>query len=370
MVSQEDKVTVIPEQLTKARGALGLEPSEVADALGMDVEGLNRWERGASEPSLEDLWNLAELYKRSTDYFLRLLPALPEHLSFRLKHLDRIQDLPPKAREVIVRFEELCRAEAELEEALQKPHPISVEKAEHSHNAEELANAERIRLDLGERPIRDLRKLLASQGIRIFILPIPDIPSIELSGMSWWHDDYGPCILVNGRNNSGRRSFTLAHEYAHLLHADPATICAFMLDVPEERFANRFAANFLMPGPTLRIYFTELVGPPGTLPLDQDLGRLSSHFAVSLEAMGRRLEQLELIPLGTTDSRIAQWEKRPVYYRGRKGPMWRKQLGNEFVSLALEAHSSGHMSVTKLAKYFGLDVRETLQVVRESSTPP
>lgn len=369
-MSQEDKVTVIPEQLTKAREALGLEPSEVAGALGIDVEGLNRWERGTSEPSLEDLWNLAELYKRSTDYFLRLLPALPEHLSFRLKRLDKIQDLPPKVREVIVRFEELCRAEAELEEALQKPHPILIEKADRSYDSEELADKERRRLGLGEQPIRDLRELLASQGIRVFVLPVPDIPSIELSGMSWWHDDYGPCILVNGRNNPGRRSFTLAHEYAHLLHADPATICAFMLDVPEERFANRFAAAFLMPGPALKRSFVELVGPPRTLPLDQDLGRLAGRFAVSLEAMGRRLEQLELIPSGTTDSRIAEWEKRPVYYRGRKGPRWRSQLGNEFVSLALEAYSGRHMSVTKLAQYFGLDVRETLQVVRESSTPP
>ncbi len=365
-MADEDKALVFKDQLVKARESLGLEHREVADKLGIDEEKLINWENGESEPSLEVLWNLAELYRRSTEYFLRQAPALPEHLSFRLERLKAMQDLPPEVRRVIVHFDELCRAEAELEEALKKPREILIRRITGDYSPQELADKDRKRLGLDGQPIRDLHKLLTSQGIRIFTLPIPDIPANELSGLSWWHDAYGPCILVNSRNNPGRRSFTLAHEYAHLLRADPPTVCAYMLDIPEERFAHQFAAIFLMPATDLRKSFVEMVGPYGTLPTDQDLGRLANRYGVSLEAMGRRLENLELISKGTTNARIAEWEKRPTFYRGKRGPIWRRQLGEEFVSLAIDAHSEGLISRSKLAQYFGQDVRTVTKVLEES----
>lgn len=366
-MADEDKTLVFKAQLVKARESLGLERREVADKLGIDEEKLINWEKGDSEPSLELLWNLAELYRRSTDYFLRQAPALPEHLSFRLDRRKAMQDLPHEVRGVIVRFDELCRAEAELEEAVQEPRKILIKKVADDYSPQELASKERERLGLGERPIKGLSKLLVSQGVRVFMLPIPDIPASELSGLSWWHDAYGPCILLNSKNNSGRRQFTLAHEYAHLLRADPPTVCAFMLDIPDERFANQFAAVFLMPDTGLERFYIQLMGHYGTLPTDQELGILADHYGVSLEAMGRRLEYLGLIPKGITDSRIVEWQKRkPAHFRSARGPKWRRQLGEEFVSLALQAHSREQISLSKLAQYLGQDVRTVLKVVEES----
>jgi Zn-dependent peptidase ImmA (M78 family)/transcriptional regulator with XRE-family HTH domain len=362
----KDKISVLKDQLVRARESFGLERKEVADRLGIDEENLTKWERGESKPPLEVLWRLAEVYERSTDYFLFKAPALPEHLSFRLERQKAIQDLPQEVRKVIVRFDELCRAEAEIEQALHKPRKVLFAPVSGDLGPQELANKERRRLGLDDQPIRDLHKLLTSQGVRIFVLPIPDIPANELSGLSWWQESYGPCILVNARNNPGRRSFTMAHEYAHLLRADPPTVCALMLDIPEERFAHRFAAVFLMPTTDLKRSFVEMVGQYGTTPTDQDLGRLANRYGVSLEAIGRRLEDLRLIPDGTTEARIAEWEKRPTFYRGRKGPRWQHQLGKEFISLALTAHSEGHVSVSKLAKYFGQNVRKTLEFIEKS----
>ena len=74
-MADEDKIVVLKDQLVKARESLGLEHREVADKLGIDEKNLINWEMGKSEPALEVLWNLAELYQRSTDYFLRQVPA-------------------------------------------------------------------------------------------------------------------------------------------------------------------------------------------------------------------------------------------------------------------------------------------------------
>lgn len=366
-MANEDKILVLKAQLIKARESLGLERGEVADKLGIDEENLINWEKGESEPPLEVLWNLAELYERSTDYFLFQAPALPERLSFRLERRKAMQDLPQEVRRVIVRFDELCRAEAEIEQALQKPRKILFEPVTSDYSPQELADKERRRLGLNDQPIRDLHKLLTSQGVRIFMLPIPDIPANELSGLSWWHETYGPCIFINARNKLGRRSFTMAHEYAHLLRADPPTVCAFMLDIPDERFANQFAAVFLMPAVGLERLYIQLMGQRGRVPSDTELSILADDYGVSLEAMGRRLEYLDLIPKGTTELRIAEWQKwKPAHFRTARGPRWRRQLGEEFVSLALQAHSGGHVSLSKLVQYFGQNVRTVMKVVEES----
>lgn len=362
----EERISIRKDQLVKARDNLGLERKEVADKLGIAEEELMKWEIGESEPPLEYLWELAEYYERSTDYFLFQAPSLPEHLSFRLERRKTMKDLPQEVRRVIIRFDELCRAEAEIEKSLNKSREILLKRITGNYSPEQLANMERSRLGLDAKPVRNLYKLLISQGIRIFTLPIPDIPANELSGLSWWHLNHGPCILVNSHNNLGRRTFTIAHEYSHLLRADPPTVCALMLDIPEERYAHLFAANFLMPANDLQRSFIEIVGHFGTIPSDQELGTIANRYSVSLEAMGIRLENLELIPKGTTDSRIADWEKKRPIYRRKRGPIWQHQLGEKFISLALEAHLQGHISTSKLAKYFGQDVRKTVDFIEQS----
>ena len=107
---------------------------------------------------------------------------------------------------------------------------------------DQLAVKERARLGLEDQPIPKLRDLLEEHGVRIFELKVPEN---VFSGFSWWHDEYGPCILINADDERGRRAYTLAHEYAHLLAHDKPFVC--YLDIKpqgDERFADRFARSF------------------------------------------------------------------------------------------------------------------------------
>jgi Zn-dependent peptidase ImmA (M78 family)/DNA-binding XRE family transcriptional regulator len=359
-MSNEAKPKIISSQLEEARMSLGLSIDDVASEADIEANELSKWERGRGEPSIEQLWTLARVYHRSTDYFLRDTPKFRERLSFRLTKYRTVSDLPMQTREVVVRFDELCRAETELEGLLNKPRRLIVERITADVLPEQLAARERDRLQFNGRPIRDLRKVLTGAGVRIFMLPIKDR---KISGISWWHREYGPCILINAYDEPrGRRTFTIAHEYAHLLRGHPPTICDLELDDPEEQYANRFASYFLIPAVDLKKEFERVVGLPGTLPSDTQLGTVASRYGVSLEALSRRLEELGLIPRGSTDHYIAEWSARPRPRRGARGPLWKRRLGDKFVSLAMEAHLEGHLSLGKFAHYLGMDVRKAANI--------
>jgi len=366
-MSNETEPKIISSQLEEARMSLGLSIDDVASKAGIEANELFRWEHGRGEPSIEQLWALARVYHRSTDYFLRYTPKFREQLTFRLTKQRTMSDLAAQTREVLVRFDELCRAESELEKLLNKPARLIVEKIITDISPEQLAIRERKRLRLNDRPIRDFRGILTRAGVRLFMLPIEDR---RISGISWWHYEYGPCILVNAYDEpSGRRTFTIAHEYAHLVRGHPATICDLELDEPEERYASRFASHFLIPAADLREQFQYVVGVPRTLPSDTQLGILADRYGVSLEALSRTLEELGLISEGSTDRYIAEWSLRPRPIRRARRPRWRRQLGEKFVSLAMEAHLQGHLSLGKFAHYLGMDVRKAVDIAEAEKKP-
>jgi len=356
----DSKSPVLGTQLRSARQGLKLSLQQVAAELGIDPQALARWEDGSAEPSAEQVSDLAELYGRNVDYFLAETLPLPPRINFRLARRKSMAELPPEARKVIARFEELCRAADELDRLAGRTRAVTVGKLPAKGDPDALSARERERLGLGDRPVRDMRAVLERQGVRVFELPVPEA---EFSGLSWWHGRYGPCVLVNARDIPGRRSFSLAHEYAHVLRSGAPFICDLSLDLGEERFASMFAAAFLMPASDLREAFLSR-GLYGKTPTVDELRPLARRYSVSLEALSRRLEELRLVPRGTTNSLV---EARPKHLRRPKIPPWRRQLGEAYVSTAVQLRSQGRISTGKLAEYLGIDVRSAIALAGEGS---
>ena len=360
----ERRSPIIPGQLLAARQSIGLSLEEAAKHVQVEPEELARWEKGVAEPSVEQLWELAELYGRATDYFLKRLPPPPARVSFRLRNQRTMRDLPLETRKVLARFQELCRAADDLEELSGTPRVVTVTPVPKEDDPDRLAQRERERLGLGNRPIRDLRALLEKQGVRIFEIPVR---GEGFSGFSWWHSDYGPCILVNAGEEAGRRTFTLAHEYAHLLQAHLPHVChpEALIDKADERFANRFAVAFLMPASDVVNTFKSK-GLSGTSLSTPQLASLARRYGVSLHAMAIRLEELGLVAKRTTQSLIAQWEASPKFPRRPKTAPWKRRLGESYVSLASRAYAQGQISVGKLAEYLGRPLREAIAIAQEA----
>ena len=76
----------------------------------------------------------------------------------------------------------------------------------------------------------------------------------DCRGFSLYDNANAPCIVVNKDDTAEvAKIFTLIHEYCHLLVREPG-VSDHDARNPIEAFCNRFAAGFLIPTPSLKLY--------------------------------------------------------------------------------------------------------------------
>ena len=355
---------VRPEQLRRGRESLGLGLAEAARRANVDAAELESWEAGLGGPDDEQLWSLAEAYGRPVAYFFSQTPDVPGRQDFRRRAVREQQPLDPERRKlVIAEFEELCRAQSALEAALGRDERPRIEliraQVGQARSPQHLARLVREKWELGSEPIRDLRSLLNRWGVKVFVVAVP---GEGLSGTSWWHAVYGPAILLNRLEIEQRRVFSMAHELAHLLMDGRHVLCGYLnLEVPEETFADQFAASLLMPEDDVRRFVeplreSEELGGWDTS--DSALAKVARRYKTSREAVAWRLEGLRLLPKGFTEARLSEWSVRPPR-RGSKGERWRhhvQHLGSTYTSLVQEAYAKGLISLSAVAEMLRIDV--------------
>lgn len=351
---------IIGSQLNRARELLQLTPVEAAKAINASPQELERWEKGDARPSLSQLEALAILYGRELDYFLKETPAPPSAIEFRGKPGQSLKNLLRETKIVLARFDELCRSAAEFEKLLGKKHEVRIAKLKSSENPKILAQHLREEYELDDKPVTNLKELLANNGVRIFELAVS---SDEISGFAFWHSVYGPCILLNARDIKGRKNFTLAHELAHLLYSNGASLCYVPSRLSEirenvEYKANQLAIEFLLPSVGIEKDFQKKNS--SRTPTETELAQIAYKWAVSIQALGYRLEDLDLIKKGHTNTLL---EPKPHYFpkKGHRTPSWEKQLGQQFVKTSIEAYQKHYISISKLAHALGIPIRKAME---------
>jgi len=358
---------IIGAQLGKARGLLQLVPEEVAPELNVTPQELLNWEEERSQPTLKQLEELARLYGREIDYFLRETPPPPKGIQFRGKPGQSLKKLSKETKIVLARFDELCRTALEFDNLLNKEREVKLPHFEESVHPKTAARSLREEFDAGDKPLSDLREQLEGKGVRIFELPVPED---AFSGFSFGHSEYGPCILLNASELKGRRNFTLAHELAHLLYDHGSSLCYIPLKFGEhlgdlEYKANQVAIELLLP--ELGVVEDFKKRNLSRTPSENQLAYMAYRkWGVSAQALGYRLENLGLIKRGYTDTLL---EIKP-HFRGKKGPRtpgWKKQLGTQFVETTLEAYEKGMISAGKVASGLGITIREAMKEIDQRS---
>jgi Zn-dependent peptidase ImmA (M78 family)/transcriptional regulator with XRE-family HTH domain len=360
-------------RLRGARLAAGLTQRAAADALGVSRPLLVAIEKGARAVRPEELTVLARLYGRSVHELVRPTPPLEAFGAQFRSALAAAAD----AGELQGSVEELERLGDDYLElarlagaTLPRRYPPATEITglDPQQAAEDLSSNERNRLGLGDGPILSLRELLDEEvGVRIFA---PQLPS-HIAGAFVYAEPLGGTIAVNANHPCERQRWTLAHEYGHFLSArarPEVTVLRRRERVPAaERFADAFAAYFLMPRAGLHRRFHSLSRDRAGEVTAADLLQLAHSYRVSLQAMILRLEDLRLLPPGSFDQ-LRDLGFRPSEAARLLGPRPAPDqtlLPPRYRYLAAELYVRAEITEGQLARFLRLDRLNARRVVEE-----
>lgn len=358
------------DRISQERKRRDVTQADVAAKLGLSRQTFIAIEKGERRPSPEELVKIAETLQVS------LHDLLKEHRSagevsprFRLGlgHWGSEIEL----RSAVDKLEQLGRCYVELEsllgitrvkaplESLETYRATSGDQRQSRLAGEDAARTLRGALGLGDSPAPDIAPRLETEaGIRLFHL---DLPS-SVAGIFIWGDEIGACVAVNRRHPMERRLWTLLHETGHFLR-DREAGDVFPTAGPErmdasEVFADTFAREFLLPPTGLARRFGEVMRANGSRFTVADIFSLSRAYGVSFQAMCTRLEDLDLLPVGTYDRlkqqkfKVREVEAQLCLVRPRQEATG---LPERYVTLALAAYEAEKISEGSLAEYLMTD---------------
>jgi len=366
-------LTALTERLVAARKSAGITQDVAAAHLGMSRPTFIAIEKATRRPQPEELVKLATLYRTSVSALLRQEtqpPKLQPHLrSVLSSNADDQEELETAIAKLTGFVDDYIFLEKKLDAQPVNNFPprIRAPVGPVERFAEHCAQEERARLNLGAHlPIYTLRKVLEDVGVHVFMDVLPS----KLAGLYVFVPDFGYCVLINKLHPKDRRRWTIAHEYGHfLLDRDKPGVDYLrpMQRKPEnERFADAFAAAFLMPEAGVQRRFYEEVERKSDFNVG-DLCRMADYYAVSLMAMTLRLESLNLIGRGSWDSikgagvavkdlkREAGVEDQPEVDSGETFP-------DRYKLLAVQAWADDKISTGTLAKLLRCSLVEAREI--------
>lgn len=358
---------IIGNQLKSARTSLNLTLNDVSKQSKFPISTISDMERGKRQVSSTELFKFSKLYSRPLDFFLRTSSS---GNSFNV--LMRGLDENCVSRQTTIKFQDLCNNYSFLKDLLKSPDmpsPPDYSKNKPSWTeAEEIAEAERSSLGLNGQPIKDICDLLESKrGIKIFHLP----ENTERFFGAFTNDEAcGACFLINSNNPLRRRTFTIAHEYGHYLaHRDQLAHIDYRETFGDrnqnERFANAFAAAFLMPRGSVAEVLNQLRSSEKS-PIAVTMIQLANYFGVSFEATGWRLVALRKLETGKWKDILNQRiPSTPIakFFGYDKENTEPEMLPRQFKFLCYQAYNQQLISFERLAKLLDRNYYELRQEI-------
>ena len=351
----------IGARLKIAREAIGYTLNKVEKESGIGASSLSEFETGKREPKFSQLSNLAEIYKRSIDFFFTDKLIVENIMLWR-----RNPDIEEK-KATEAAFCQLCqqyrRLEVIMNEARDAELPYSKTRAESFGfpQADQLAEKVRNEFQLGDIPSASLKQTLEEKYyIKIFHL------SFTGGAISTISEEFGPATLLNKDSKPWVRNYDLAHELFHLLtwnifnhnglqHIEPSSF--------EEQLANAFASKLLLPTDPIKKRIEGAMSKDRRIGTDA-LVEIAREFGVSLEALMWRLVSL----YGKQPADIEKWieqTKNVPSCRLKRDSDLPEELPERYCSLAIRALREGRLSLIKFAKYMRIGYKQARDYLTE-----
>ena len=389
MGTRGPKAVVEPQVLKWLRTSSGLTIGETARRLNTKSENLIAWEAGESQPSMPQLRKLANAFKRPISYFYLPQPidepSIP-HDFRRLPEADDRRYSPSLLHEIRTAYRRRSVA-LDLASDLGVSFALfdSLGTACIEEDAE--AVAQRIRVLIGVETVhqkkwgdsratyRGWREKIEELGVLVF--QVIDVDVNQMLGFSFAYSEL-PVIAVNRKLAPNGRTFTMLHEFVHLL-LGTSGICDIDDSLPHspqeqqvEIFCNHVAGAALVPRSELLAHpLVESARPRMRDWEDDTLIILAREFGASEEVIVRRLlingrasQAFYARKRSEYEARLATKKSGDSATREFKRNMPQEAVSNlsSFARLVLEGYHADMLSLAEASRHLGVRAEKVAAV--------
>ncbi len=369
------KVNVNPSVMRWLRESSGWSLEDVSNHLHIPIDQILQWEQGGRLPTLSEVERLAKAYRRPMAAFFLAKPEEERPMPRDFRRLPGpARALTKKTLLAIRKVRNLQAISAELMDNLGLTTEAGVAGARLTDDPEEVAEEERKRIGITVHEqqswksvyegFRAWRDAIEEKNIRVFQFPMT---LEELRGCVLM-DSTPYAILLNSSDTIQARTFTLLHEYGHILLHEPALCTPDNPAIGEthearvESWCNRFAGAILMPPEDIAEDFTRYG-------ID-DVGRIANRYRVSLSMTLTRLVTLKLITQEQYQAEIHKLKANRAVSTKQGGGgessavKAQRERGEGFVSLALENARRGYITHNEALDYLGIKVKHLRELTK------
>jgi Zn-dependent peptidase ImmA (M78 family)/DNA-binding XRE family transcriptional regulator len=393
-MARSPKALVDPNVLKWLRDVSGYSIDEAAKRVPTKPENLIAWEEGVERPSMPQLRTLARVFKRPiSDFFLRRpLPEPDIPHDFRRLPEDGRRRYSPALRH------EIRQAYRRRELALDLAHDLEIELPRFvgrssitlASNPEDVGETirQRLRVDVveqaqwrngdGRNGYNGWRQRIEDAGV--FVFQVTTVEKEQMLGFSLAFERQ-PVIAVNRKQGPRGRTFTMLHEFTHLLLGESG-ICDIeesLLRPPQEQrvevFCNHAAGAALVPmSCLLASRFIGSGSQPREWPEDT-LEALTREFGgASKEVVLRRLLIAGRATKDFYTRKRAEWRARAAANEARekerqKEVEMKRNVPQEAVSnlgafarIVMSSYNSDAINITDASKFLGVKAEKVSAV--------
>jgi Zn-dependent peptidase ImmA (M78 family)/transcriptional regulator with XRE-family HTH domain len=344
----------IRQRLKVARKAIGFTLERAANESGIGQSSLSDFENGKREPKFSQLSKLADVYRKTVEFFLTDEAIVEDVILWR----DRPSE--EEAKKTEAEFKQLCQQYRNLEVLLNEISSVKLSQPDVKREqfdyrqAGHLAESFQRTLLLGDIPSASVKQILEEKFyVKIFHLEFCG------STISTVSKEFGPAILLNSKSKVWRRNFDLGHELFHLLtwqifreadagEHEPSEF--------EEKLANAFASRLLLPTDTVKDKIEQAADQKKQISF-KALDEIAREFGVSLEALLWRMLYLNNKSAEDIEGYIKHVQQMKISRPARRSDQPDK-LPERYCTLAIRALREGKLSVMQFKKYMDLSYKE------------
>ena len=394
MASRNVRALVKPDILVWARQTARFSLDEVASTSGLSK--VREWESGDLQPTINQLRALAKKYRRPLAvFYLQERPQGFQVISdFRRQPGEGMQHMSPELHLQVRAAQERREIALDLLHEVGEEPPELTISASIQDDPEEVGMRMRRYLgitDAEQRSWRDARKAFNSwrervEDVGVLVFQMDKINPKDASGFALSEKSL-PVIAVNRGDVFSRRTFSLLHEFAHLLLAESG-VSETAIDVtrsPEtqrvEVWCNAVAAATAFPK---AMFVSDDVIQSHDVELktwsDEEISALANSFSMSKVATVRRLLTLQLTTRNFYKSKETHYaeeyseflKNKKVISGGKKNEFKGRSMTNEafsllgksYIRMVLVPYQSDRITLRDVSAHLNLKTKHIPKVER------